>query len=385
MHGLTLPYSQSIMPELELVIESGDNQYCAVNSSPAEDLVMRIRYVISGTNPPAKDGKAITFPSVPVKIDVIDPDGVIITTTSINTNSSGLGSYKLITGDKSGKYIVKAKIDEVIYPEFASRNATKFNVTFIELINIEATLPNADSSFTTLENNIRFNVDFRPDEFDSEYNPKIEWEIQDDPDIDGTTPVFDVSSIKGNEVNIVVDIPLVTVGRDYALNYKVRAKLVVNDKLTIYSSWKKIKQSEKDKLRQQYIDMSKNTTPAITEFVNVGSSTYFNLTEGACRCGNHSYHIWSIMSNLDAVRESFGQAMTVTSGYRCPIHNATVSTATESQHIYGTAADIRVLDFNKSGGEPDRADWELLRAVADQYATWIEEWDGILRVHMDWR
>jgi hypothetical protein len=129
MHGLTLPYSQSIMPELELVIESGDNQYCAVNSSPAEDLVMRIRYVISGTNPPAKDGKAITFPSVPVKIDVIDPDGISIKNETISTDNNGIGTYNFTTGIKPGTYIAKASINSTEYPEFSGRNEIEFNIS----------------------------------------------------------------------------------------------------------------------------------------------------------------------------------------------------------------------------------------------------------------
>jgi hypothetical protein len=129
LYGITLPYSQSIMPELELVIESGDNQYCAVNSSPAEDLVMRIRYVISGTNPPAKDGKAITFPSVPVKIDVIDPDGATtISNHTINTDANGLGRYTFTAGAKLGEYLARCNIDASVYPEFTGRNQIEFKV-----------------------------------------------------------------------------------------------------------------------------------------------------------------------------------------------------------------------------------------------------------------
>lgn len=40
--------------------------------------------------------------------------------------------------------------------------------------------------------------------------------------------------------------------------------------------------------------------------------------------------------------------MTIISGYRCLAHNKEVSGATNSQHLYGRAADIIVKDFSPS-------------------------------------
>ena len=84
--------------------------------------------------------------------------------------------------------------------------------------------------------------------------------------------------------------------------------------------------------------------------------------------------------------------MVVTSGYRCPIHNAAIGGAAESQHIYGTAADIAVRDWDGNGatdvdndGIDD--DWETLRdAAIAAGATFVEPF--VLTgtwVHMDWR
>lgn len=49
---------------------------------------------------------------------------------------------------------------------------------------------------------------------------------------------------------------------------------------------------------------------------------------------------------LEEIRKSLGDApMTVTSGYRCPELNALVSTAHNSDHIYGRAADFIAPQF----------------------------------------
>lgn len=45
---------------------------------------------------------------------------------------------------------------------------------------------------------------------------------------------------------------------------------------------------------------------------------------------------------LQCIREHFGKAVTITSGYRTPEHNAEVGGSKSSQHLLGRAADIRV-------------------------------------------
>ena len=45
---------------------------------------------------------------------------------------------------------------------------------------------------------------------------------------------------------------------------------------------------------------------------------------------------------LQCIREHFGKAVTITSGYRTAAHNAAVGGAKSSQHLLGRAADIRV-------------------------------------------
>ena len=68
-----------------------------------------------------------------------------------------------------------------------------------------------------------------------------------------------------------------------------------------------------------------------------------------CGCGKAKMDD-DFMRVLDAIREEYGKPMSVSSGYRCPAHNANVSsTGHNGPHTTGLAADIRV-----SGGDAHR-------------------------------
>ena len=52
-------------------------------------------------------------------------------------------------------------------------------------------------------------------------------------------------------------------------------------------------------------------------------------------------NIVSLVDNvLDPLREAYGKPIYVTSGYRCPAHNAAVGGVPNSQHMKGEACDI---------------------------------------------
>lgn len=227
---------------------------------------------------------------------------------------------------------------------------------------------------------------------DTAHNAQIRWEIEDDPAVDGVTPVPDITAIQGANATLVIDIPLVPAGRDFHyLNYRIRAQVTLDNTL-LSSAWRAMIQDEIDMLRQQYIDMQKNRIPDRDEFINAGNTAHFDLSEGACHCGHHAYHLWSIMNNLETVRANLGHPMTINSGYRCPIHNAAEGGREESQHIYGLAADVHVEDWNGNGATDNNGngiddDWETLESAAlAAGATYIEPFgDTGTWVHMDWR
>lgn len=69
----------------------------------------------------------------------------------------------------------------------------------------------------------------------------------------------------------------------------------------------------------------------------------FKVSEFACKDGTDSVLIdTTLTSILQIVRNYFGKAVTITSGYRTKAHNAAVGGASNSQHLQGKAADIVV-------------------------------------------
>lgn len=72
-------------------------------------------------------------------------------------------------------------------------------------------------------------------------------------------------------------------------------------------------------------------------------STNFRVREFACSDGSDPIFISpDLVIVLQKIRTHFGKAVTITSAYRTPTRNKAVGGTTYSQHLYGTAADIKV-------------------------------------------
>lgn len=72
-------------------------------------------------------------------------------------------------------------------------------------------------------------------------------------------------------------------------------------------------------------------------------STNFRVKEFACSDGSDPIFIDSdLVNTLQKIRKHFGKSVTITSAYRTPGKNKAVGGTTYSQHLYGTAADIKV-------------------------------------------
>lgn len=52
-------------------------------------------------------------------------------------------------------------------------------------------------------------------------------------------------------------------------------------------------------------------------------------------------HLGELATDLDAIREAWGSAIIVTSGYRCPELNEAVGGSKTSAHVTGYAADLQ--------------------------------------------
>ena len=75
-------------------------------------------------------------------------------------------------------------------------------------------------------------------------------------------------------------------------------------------------------------------------------SSHFDSTEFDC----HHCHKGgedmdpALLELLETLREHFNKPVAIMSGYRCPAHNKAVGGAKRSQHLLGTAADVKVKD-----------------------------------------
>ena len=76
-----------------------------------------------------------------------------------------------------------------------------------------------------------------------------------------------------------------------------------------------------------------------------GGIKHFKRSEFACKCGKYCNGYpaeidMKMVKIADAIRERIRKPISVNSGLRCKTHNANVGGVSNSQHLYGTAADL---------------------------------------------
>ena len=74
-------------------------------------------------------------------------------------------------------------------------------------------------------------------------------------------------------------------------------------------------------------------------------SKNFHVREFKCKDGSDPIFIDDeLVALLQKIRDHFGKAVNITSGYRTASHNTKVGGSKSSQHLLGRAADIQVQD-----------------------------------------
>lgn len=107
------------------------------------------------------------------------------------------------------------------------------------------------------------------------------------------------------------------------------------------------------------------------------ASAHFSFTELRCRCGGRfsdCQRIWvrrPLLASLETLRARFyPHGLVISSGCRCTQHNRAVGGASQSQHLFGAAADIpyaatatRVMQLRAFAGIGKSARTSLVRHV----------------------
>ena len=76
-------------------------------------------------------------------------------------------------------------------------------------------------------------------------------------------------------------------------------------------------------------------------------SENFSRSEFKCQCGCGQDTVDALLIDiLERVRKHFKQPITITSGNRCEKHNKSIGGASNSQHLYGKAADFKVKNVS---------------------------------------
>ena len=109
-------------------------------------------------------------------------------------------------------------------------------------------------------------------------------------------------------------------------------------------------------------------------------SAHFDSSEFACRCGCGGLNNGAgvnprLVEVLERMRRACNRPLELSCGYRCPFHNAEVGGVSNSQHLYGTAADVQCPE----GMTP----WELFELAKDCGADGVGLYDW--GVHVDVR
>ena len=91
---------------------------------------------------------------------------------------------------------------------------------------------------------------------------------------------------------------------------------------------------QNEKLLPDVIDAAKKSPGAL--------SSHFNASEFVCHCCGQGSVDPRLIELLEQLRAKAGKPIHVNCGYRCPPHNAEVGGVPNSQHMFGTAADITI-------------------------------------------
>jgi hypothetical protein len=146
---------------------------------------------------------------------------------------------------------------------------------------------------------------------------------------------------------------------------------------------------QRDTVVQEYVTYAADFIPSCTDFSQYTHSAYFQASE----LRNGDDYSWALVRvpltvdqssgyGLDKWRANYGSSRIINSGYRNPAHNFSVGGVFDSQHLHGTAADLRnqmgtTLEYNNMVTAAQNAGSDFIEPTSGPCSTAC--------VHSDWR
>lgn len=178
-----------------------------------------------------------------------------------------------------------------------------------------------------------------------------------------------------------------------ALAYRIVASVATGGESAVQSPAVIVRQKETDVMRQEYIDFGiTSIMPPRGEILTTAAYSRLGVRhfsfEELTRMEDYTVAFLNseFLSHLDDLRDSVGYALTISSGFRNPVHHrfhltrrAGDGVRTRSNHQSGNAADIDV------GRDSKKWNWVGAKAKALQMCVEPVDASTLDHVHVDWR
>lgn len=149
-----------------------------------------------------------------------------------------------------------------------------------------------------------------------------------------------------------------------------------------------VQQDLRDRLRQEYIDLARDSVPARSEFLDAAefarrfgkkypAITFNEFNFSVIPSSEERYPVVlaneELLAVLHRTRKTYGRPLVFTSGFRNPVRqNVVHESVQESHHQYGRAADLYV-PVDRARGIATEANWlRLAASAARSGSVWIE-------------
>jgi uncharacterized protein YcbK (DUF882 family) len=178
--------------------------------------------------------------------------------------------------------------------------------------------------------------------------------------------------LKKHKIEIALGLLLLLLGGYLAYVVIRRKKNIQEEKIEGGSEIPETEDETEDIFDEETGDESSTPCESSAHF----SMSEFDSNDGVAVPDMYKANVCKLMEQLEIIREELGNnSIHINSGYRTPSHNASVGGVSNSQHLIGKAADIRVANKTptqvKQAIEKLISEGKILEGGVGYYPTFI--------------